>query len=119
MRTATERFEEEFLADTDYAEEITYYTNGSGVGKSIYAIIFRNKFSEKKQFGDRGAQSQRYGYDYEIQISRGSALGISTIIPGMDRVEIPLNIGDTILSPFNVRAITLQDGGSFRLGLSK
>jgi hypothetical protein len=118
MKTPSENFENEFLGDPDYAEDIIYYSKDSSPAKEIPAVIFRNKFKQKAQYGNRGTQSQAFTYDIEIGISRGT-LGILSVFPGLDFVELPTNEGETVLERFNVSAIIEQDRGFFKLGLRK
>jgi hypothetical protein len=117
MKTAAQRFEDEFLADPEYAEDGVYHDK-EGASKPIPLVVFRNKLRQVRQYGDRGAQSQSFSYDIEIGISRGD-LGIASVTPGLETVELPLNEGDTVLTSFNVQAIVMQDKGYFRLGLKK
>jgi hypothetical protein len=117
VKTAAERFETEFLNDPDYAEDGVYYSNGTP-GKVIPLVVFRNKFRQKAQYGNRGTQSQRFEYDIEIGISRGT-LGITTVHTNIDTVELPQDVGDDTLTKFNVTAIIEQDAGFFKLGLRK
>jgi hypothetical protein len=118
MKTSAQDFEDVFLSDPDYAEDVIYFVKGNLIGKLIPAVIFRNKFRQKQQYGNRGTQSQSFSYDIEIGISRGD-LGMLSVTPGLDFVELPVNEGDIIRARFNVMSIVAQDRGYFRLGLKK
>ncbi|MDD5363403.1 MAG: hypothetical protein PHN88_14850 [Ignavibacteria bacterium] len=117
MKTAAQSFEDDFLDDTEFSESGIYHDK-NGIAKSIPLVIFRNKYRQNKQYGDGGKQVQVFSYDIEVRISRGD-LGISSVTPGLETIEIPLNDGDVVLSSFNVLAIVMQDRGSFRLGLKR
>lgn len=116
--TLQSEFEDIFLNDSFFYEDIVYYIGGA-TAKSIPAIITRNFRRQRAQLGDRGSQSKPVQYDVTIMISTGATDGIEVIMERVDTVDIPLNCGDAATARFHVQAIIKQDAGAVTLGLSK
>jgi hypothetical protein len=108
-------FEDVFLSDPFFAEDIIYYVNGT-TPVNAAAVIYRAGHRQNSQVGGRGSNSKPLDYDFSLVISRGD---IPTVKERVDYVDTPLNNGDTTLSRFRVQTVIRQDSGAFHLGLIK
>ncbi|MFA5316198.1 MAG: hypothetical protein WC369_02100 [Dehalococcoidales bacterium] len=101
-----------FLNTNEFAETIVY-TPKNGVGKSIKAIVDRERISPADEDSGRVLLNQ-----VKILIANDATYGVISIVKGTDQVSLPEVVGGTAID-WVVMDILGQDEGMWQLLLQK
>lgn len=112
-----EEFDEVFLQDDFFSEDISYTASGEAA-KTIKAIVYRKNAVSSSNRNDGLADNSKLIYDVMIAISRDADDGIEDVTTREDTASFPLDLGDANQS-WRVTQIVRQDPAVWYLGLSK
>jgi hypothetical protein len=103
-----------FLDPADFGETITYrqYTApATFTNKAINAQVFRGVQVDAVRIGGQPLDAKII----EVQVARDATLGIATVKPGLDRVQLKAKLSDSGNTEFQVVQLLEHDPGVWRL----
>jgi hypothetical protein len=97
--------------------EAVVYLAPSASPKSIVGIVNRSKV-ESADLRSKGSPSSGISYNrvvYHLSIANDATAGMTTIKPGLDKVQVKKDLADAANTTFVVTTILAQDPGAWLL----